>query len=389
MKRKMRLSVALGLPLLCAALLGAACPKQKTGVEAGPKKKGATTVTEVSMPEANQVEIKGSSLLEGYPFLIPDPLRIGVDVKDAQAALDLPSQISGSGVITNIEVKSLPNLEPPVVRVIATVNQNVTYELKNRGMSLVLVLEPKEGPVAEEQPDASKILPYDETKKELERMLSGAPPPPMSPSPAYSGARPAMAENVPQAKLRMMPPPNGDGSANAVGDILYRTTDDGVQILIVTNGSVARFADYDVPNPPRLVVDFQGMTVATPKYTYPVSWGGVSQVRLGKHPGMARVVVDFRGKMPAYSVKRTESGVSITVFKAGYVPGGVDCQYYTTGAGESLRDVARKVYGNPEAWVTIMSANRGLFKRSELEEMRKNGGSTILGEAIKLKVPNR
>lgn len=387
MKTSVRKFLAAGLTLWCALALGAACPKQGPGVETGARSGGGTRVTGVSVPEANQVQINGSGLIDGTPFVISDPLRIVVDVKDVFAGQNLPSNVAGAGVIKDVEVKSLPDLNPPVVRVVVSVSQDVTYELKNRGMSLLLVLEPKANgePVEGTREDANK-LPYDETKKELERLLSGAPPPPMSPLP-YSGGSGMPAQE--SSLLAHLPPPNFDGSATVVGDVFYRTTDDGLQILIVTNGAPARFSDYEERNPARLVVDFQGLTKGTSQWTYPVNYRGVSQVRIGQHPGMTRVVIDFRGKLPAYSVKKTASGVAVTIIKGAYMPGGVESQSYTTTSQESLRSVAQRVYNNPDAWTTILSANRDAFTRREIDEIRNSNGNSLVGSGLTLRVPTR
>ena len=374
------------LSLAGLALLGAACPK-KTNVQAAALETMANTVvTGVSVPEANQVLI-----VAGAPFQAtaasPDPLQVTVDIVDAIAATEVPRQLSGQGIVKEVQVKELKDLEPPILRVTAILNQEASAELKEKDNGVLLVLTPKTGVTAAAEVSQGPTLPYQETKEEIERLMAGAPPEPVAPlGPEYQ-TTPAGA-NLPSI-LTPMPAPNPDGSASVVGDIYYRTLPDGLQIMIMTNGQVGRFSDYDTGSPAMLYVEFPGLAVATPQKVYPVRWGGISDVTVAAKGGKAVVAIDFAGGLQAYDLRKTTTGVVVTIYKAKYLPGGISSRNYVTVAGDSLRSISARFYGDEDGWQRILSANRGVFTASEVRAIQNSNGSIPLGVNLSLQIPVR
>jgi type IV pilus assembly protein PilQ len=394
---KLKKFLAPGLLVLGLALVGAQCPQEGVDLDAAPAATGAT-VSGVTVLEDNRIEISGNAFLEGYPYRLEGPLRIVVDINYANLGGDVPREQSGSGAISRVEAKILHEVDIPMVRVIAYVDQDVTYKMDEKINKLILMLEPSEAaglmPVEEEVTP----MPFDETKEELERLLAGAPPRyittemPYKEQAAGSGGLGEYAHATGSLRplLGDMPPPKMDGSASEVHDVFYRISDEGIQIMILTNGPVTDFLDFDLPSPPKIVVDFWGMSAGTSKRVFPIAWAGVRQVRLGVHHDKIRAVVDLRGGLPAYDVKKTGSGVVVTILKKEkYTPGGVSVKRYTTGPGDSLRTIAQREYGNANNWPRLISANRNIFTRTELETIRKNNGHGEIGQGLTIRVPVR
>lgn len=303
-------------------LLGTACPKSEPGVNAS-SEGNLITVTEVSVPEDNQVVINGNKVIEGYPVFLSDPMRVNVDIRGAGLAPGLETSIPGKGLISKVEVQVIRNVHPEVVRVTAYVNQDVTYELKPRGNGQLLVISPKSGAAKSNQDGAEAgegtppVLPYNETKAEVDRLISGRPPAPVSASmmPPSTGGQPVSASasvgSLP-ALLPNLPAANPDGSANTVGEVYYRTMGRGVQIMIYCNGPVADFKSYE-SRPGSLIIELAGVKSAAPKTSYPLHWGGVNEVRLSSSGNKTRVVVSFAGRMRTYQVNKTSTGIVISV----------------------------------------------------------------------------
>lgn len=386
----------ISLPLLALSLsmIGAQC--QNSEVDVSTPLGLSAQVTGVSVSGDSQVTISGNSKLKAFAFIMDDPVRVAVDVKGATLSSDVEKEMAGAGMISRVEINQL-DLNPPVVRVICYVPDDVDYQLESEGKALILtVMRPQAGGKDPEQVAEEGTMPYDETKDELEALLAGRPTPTMSASSApmpsggpvqYSGAGESSSQYPPI--LPDMPPPNANGSANMVGDIYYRTGDEGIQIMIMTNGPVADFLDFDIVNPPKLVLDLWGCRDQTPKNVFPLKWGGVDQIRVGVHYDKTRVVIDFSGALKAYDIKRTNSGLVVTIGKAPYVQGAGNFKTRTTGTGQSLRSIAQAEYGNPDNWPRLVSANRDRFTNEELKQFISAEGALVLGENLDIRVPVR
>jgi type IV pilus assembly protein PilQ len=71
-----------------------------------------------------------------------------------------------------------------------------------------------------------------------------------------------------------------------------RTAGEGVVIHLVANGTVDNAATFTLADPPRLVVDLEGMKSSAKQKQVEVGGGHVQRVRVGAHADKVRVVVD-------------------------------------------------------------------------------------------------
>jgi hypothetical protein len=319
--RRSGLSAALlrgGLPLLALCLLatGATCDKSKgenpfTGPGAA---LGQIIVKDVSVPGPNQVKITADgSLDKAYPFSMTDPLRIGVDVKDATFGSGAPGPIPGSGIIDKVEV--VPSDKPSHVKVVAYVRQNATYKMNRKGNEITLTVEPQAN--SSVVGAGASTIPYKETKSELERQLKGAPPSPysdLSSGDASASSAGSYSSNPTTGPFLVnpMPAPNADGTANTVGDVFYRTIRGGIQIMIYTNGNVKNMTEHAEGS--RIVVELNGVR-STAKRSYPLAYAGISRVRVDGSGGGTTVSIDFNRGLGSYEVHRTSSGIVVTVYQ--------------------------------------------------------------------------
>ena len=313
-----------GLPLLALGLLttGATCDKSKgENPFTGPGATlGRVTIKDVTVPGPNQVKITAEGPLDkAYPFSLTDPLRIGVDVKNAELASGAAAPIAGAGIIDRVEI--VPSAKPAHVKVVAYVRQNATYKMDRKGNEIILTVEPQAGsPNPTASAAGARTIPYNETKTELERQLKGAPPSPYSDLSSSGGPSSASAESYSSSPttgpflVNPMPASNPDGSANVVGDIFYRTIRGGIQIMIYTNGTVKDLTEHADSSPARIVLELKGVR-STAKHSYPLAYAGVSRIRVDAGGGGTTVNIDLSRGLQPYEVHRTSSGIVVTVFQ--------------------------------------------------------------------------
>jgi hypothetical protein len=289
-----------------------------------------------------------------------------------------------------------------------SLNRDMTYNLVDKPNGVTLDLEPKEQGAGVSEP-----LPYDEARSEVERQISGRPPAPIK----RSGRAPSSYSSMPTGDrpkapfLPDLPPSASDGSATVVGDVYFRSMKgNDVQVMIYTNGPVKNYVDFNLMGPPRIVVDLYGVDDEASKENYYFKWGRIKRVRVGQHMEKTRVVIDIKGKLPAYQVESTYTGIVVTLFDFDYyreVKGSkgeclpdypCDRSYeatlarfskYETAEGESFRSIAGKEYGNPQKWLTIFTANREVFTKKEREAIRESNGALELGAGLDIKIPVR
>jgi len=347
---------------------------------------------------SNQVTITADSEITGYPFVMQNPLRIVVDVRGAGLKPGLPRTVQGSGAIDRVEVASLPDAGS--VRVTVFLNQDATYALEEHGDTLVLKVRPSGAAPADDTADA---IPYEEdVRRDMDDVLTP------DEGPVPEEGKPSMPDTTDWDSSY---PGSGQREvATTIQDVYYRSVINGVQIMIKTDGIIDTFVDYEMYRPSRLVIELPCVDdCCLEKRLYPIRFMGVSKIKVDQHYGSARVTITFAKKFRPYDVKRTASGIVVTVFESGtfpsyykraegivvaghdvyYIPGGVDYKWHITGVGQTLEQLATTYYGDPAAWRRILSANRRAFIKWEVDCIEGNCGEVRLGQALHLRIPVR
>ena len=130
MTSKYLLRTCLLLVLAALFLNGATC-EQPAGMDndAAPSL-GKVNITDVGVPAPNQIKITADQSFKASPFTLTDPLRIGVDIKNASYEAAQPVPISGGGVIDRVEVTTDTAMLRSIVRVTAYLRANATYKME-------------------------------------------------------------------------------------------------------------------------------------------------------------------------------------------------------------------------------------------------------------------
>lgn len=113
------------------------------------------------------------------------------------------------------------------------------------------------------------------------------------------------------AKLKPVVPAETQSTATA-GALVKGIVVGATYIDIQTNGNVDKIKHMKLIKPDRLAVDIPGDSSVSVK-SITVNKFGISKLRVGKTPGVVRVVLDaVKTPFPAYSVTTTDTGVRIS-----------------------------------------------------------------------------
>lgn len=101
-------------------------------------------------------------------------------------------------------------------------------------------------------------------------------------------------------------------SAGLNGDVLRLNVTDGVQAV----------RHFELPNPPRVVLDLFGIDRSDAEMPGPASGSPAIEVRTGEHPNFLRVVVDLTQSLPGYQVRQTGGLIEVGLGPAALPSGG-------------------------------------------------------------------
>jgi type IV pilus assembly protein PilQ len=325
---------------LCSALVSSA--------RAAPPPNLIQSVNVADRGEGVELQIQGNSAPSYTVFRLQDPPRLVIDLAGADvSAVSEPIAVNRGGVL-GVTTTQYRDARSAVARVVVGVEQDVHYEVAQRGDAVVLRVDrgpakagsrpPASEAAGKEPAVAAKSVPVDaesaaasataEPKSSEPKTIEAKPAAP----PAVASAEPAKAEAIP-AKTDpaeepaaapaqdAKPIPAATGSDNVVSrrvdevkvkhpaTALLAVRASAGRILLSTNGEVGRVEIVELRDPIRLALDLCGVLKA-PKA--PVrSDGPFGQVRFGKDVGKIRVVLDARDEMPRYQLRRVRGGLAV------------------------------------------------------------------------------
>lgn len=126
----------------------------------------------------------------------------------------------------------------------------------------------------------------------------------------------ALAAAGPAAFGQAGPDLAGSQAGAVVKDIVFVASEKALEVVITIMGECVS-QPLVLSNPPRLVVDFAPALKLEAKSVTEVNAFGMTNIRTGMfQPMIARVIFDFSGEIPAYTLQKTEAGLTVRFTRA-------------------------------------------------------------------------
>jgi type IV pilus assembly protein PilQ len=269
---------------LVSALHGCAAKAPATGGQKGSQ----VILSKIEPREAEgktEISIQGNEpILQYTSFQLTDPLRLVVDIADADIGQFQDRIVVNSGAVSDIT----PSQKDNIARLEIGLSQAVESKVYQSDGKLVVELS-KPVEEAKTTPEVVAPVPQPETAKPEE-------------APA-----PAAGEKAEAAQPAV-------GTATVVKTVRASAGQDGVKVVITGDGTMVPKA-FMVPGN-KLVIDIPGVRSRVKPRVIPVRKGGLDKVRVGQHEQMVRVVLDLT-KTLQYTV--TPEGNTVLVAMGGAV----------------------------------------------------------------------
>lgn len=223
------------------------------------------TIEVTKLADGFRVTIEGSKPFEYTVFKMANPLRVVVDLPEAQLGkLTGPMEVK-NGLINVIQSQKNEDPQKPGARVEIGLDRVVEYNVTSEGNYLYVDL----GKAVAELP------------KEVQE------------------AKATPAKQLPKAK--------------SMKEVAVIAKSDLVEVDIKGDGLVSDYRSFSLSRPPRLIVDLLKITNTFSKKNIDVGSRLLKDIRIGQHPDKIRLVLTFPGlKVPPYKV--IEEGPGLKVF---------------------------------------------------------------------------
>jgi len=228
---------------------------------------------EVTRTETGRrLTIEGSKSFEYTVFRLSDPLRVVIDLPQAELGKLSGRMEVGDGTINVIQNRQVDEPGKKGARIEVGLDQLVEYEVAAEGNFLYIHF-------------GQPAIPVPQEAKEIKEPERAGPPP----------ARPLKrAQSLRQVEI----------SAKA----------DWVKVDMKGDGLFPDYKSFQLSRPPRLVVDLPRMTNASSKRSIDVGSNLLKDLRIGQHPDKLRLVFSFPGsKVPPYQLSREGAELSLAL----------------------------------------------------------------------------
>jgi type IV pilus assembly protein PilQ len=214
-----------------------------------------------------EIVIEGTGpILQYTSFQLTDPLRLVVDISDADISKFTKTMAVNSGAVVDIT----PSQKDTIARLEIALSQAVDTKVYQSDGKLMVEL----------------AKPVEEAKATPE---TAAPATPETAAPATPEAvAPAPPQEAP--KQEEAPQPE-KGSATVVSDVQASAGKEGVKVVVTGDG--AMLPNVFMLKDNRLVVDIPGTKSKVKPRVIPVRKGGLARVRVAQHADKVRVVLDL------------------------------------------------------------------------------------------------
>ncbi len=361
---KIRLKTKVFLLNLIMAFLIGACAGSKP-VPGG----GSNIIGNIDIADRNTatvLTVEGSTPPVYTIYKMTNPLRVVVDMTNADISALSKTLPINNGVINNVEVKSIKEESGSAVsRLEIGLDKLVDYNASVQGNNLIVNVSkaassnqsanalpeiPAGGTTGAETaiaPPLPEMPPASGSPSETTQPLETSPQPPeqqITPELAPAAAMPltptgaeqplqpeaALQPTVPAMPEEQIPPApptpavpvveeqqssaTQQPAASKIIDVKYNEVDNKTIVDFVGNGDIGNYNAFKLNNPPRLVVDILNVGNLFPTNEMPIGTNNVQRIRIGQYPDKVRFVIDTsKDAFPPYTIEKKGNKLVATI----------------------------------------------------------------------------
>lgn len=231
------------------------------------------------------VTIKGTEAPTFTVFRLDRPSRVVIDLAQADvSALERQGTIAGKGALSSVTATQFNDPKAQVGRLVLAIADGTKYDVQADGNDLVVKLR---------RTDAS--------------------PAPLAQAPKAPAAKTAPAKSDDKVvRVEIDELPEGVVSGKRVVDVRLDASGEMATLVLRTDGPVSRYQMLELKEPGRLALDLDAFeSFEKPRRT---AAGPVQALRLGRHEGKVRVVLEAKGeKFPPFNIERMTNGLKVVV----------------------------------------------------------------------------
>lgn len=240
------------------------------------------------------VIVKGTQVPTFTVFRLDRPSRVVIDLARADVtAIAEADALPGQGPLLSVSATQFDDPKARVGRLILTIADGTKYDVAASGNDLVVKLRHSNAPAA-----VAKAAPAEKTA------------PAVKAAAAVKTATVKVDDNVVRVEIDELP--EGLHSGKRVTDVALSVDGKIATLVVRTDGPVARYQMIELKEPGRLALDLDGFeSFEKPSRT---AAGPVAAVRLGRHEGKVRIVVEGQNdRFPPFEIERLEKGLKVVI----------------------------------------------------------------------------
>ncbi len=315
MKRQM-VSKFLALLAAFAFAAGCAAPAQqaKSPVEAAAVSK-VSSVSGEDLPDRVRVKIEGSTPLAFTVFRLSEPLRIVVDLADADVgglAKEIPVSLGNVGTIRPVQFDEQAGR---IGRLEIGLTESWDYSTSREGNAILVDFLKPNGP-APGEPEVKPLVQVAEPASAPPggEATAGQPAAPVAevpvaavPASAEATAGKPADEAAPAPVEAPVPPPAPLAPARFVNRVSFLEERGGLTVELIADGALGNYDTIKIKAPNRIVLDLWGVAKGFKPTVIPVDSSGLKQIRVGDYPkeGKVRFVLDLSSaEFPSSEIRK-------------------------------------------------------------------------------------
>lgn len=385
--------IVLTVILLLVDLVG--CSVKRVGQV--PSGGGANVIEDIKVEEIDnktKVTIIGHMPANYTAFKLANPLRIVVDIADANITAVKSLQAASNETVGSISVTQFDETSSNIGRVEITLDKVADYRVTKEGSDIVVLVDRVPGPIVswESMSDADSLEPVDTLETEVDETgKAGRAIIAMTDEGALKDvALPETAELL-KVEETVIAPKKDMPKAKALTNFKIEKGNGYLKVIALGDGSIGNYNAFRLGKPERLVVDIFDVKNRDKRKKIKVKDPFVKAVRIGQHKNKVRMVLDMpSGNVTEFYVQKNGNSLNVILGEKGKLPKQApyaESVYAKESVGKSKESVvinAIKFTQMPESSRVIISAGGQLDYK-----VKKLSPDKIALDIMKASIPKK